>query len=52
MATARLSTLNVQNVDSRFKLLVIGDTDVGKTCLLFRLANDEFQQNNMNTIGK
>eukprot|EP00940_MAST-03C_sp_MAST-3C-sp2_P001538 g1538.t1 len=37
--------------DFLFKLLLIGDTSVGKSCLLLRFADDEFRKDYISTIG-
>jgi len=37
--------------DHLFKLLLIGDSGVGKTCLIFRFCEDIFQQSFISTIG-
>jgi len=37
--------------DFLFKLLLIGDTSVGKSCLLLRFADDEFTKDYISTIG-
>lgn len=37
--------------DELFKLVVIGDIGVGKSCLLLRFADDTFTENHINTIG-
>ena len=37
--------------DHLFKLLIIGDSGVGKTCLLSRFTEDSFTANNLTTIG-
>lgn len=34
-----------------FKLLVLGDSGVGKTCLIRRFTDDDFSQNFVSTIG-
>jgi len=34
-----------------FKLVVIGDTGVGKSCILLRFADDTFTENYISTIG-
>ena len=38
--------------DMLFKLLLIGDSGVGKTCILFRYADDTFKTTFIATIGK
>jgi hypothetical protein len=38
--------------DYLFKLLLIGDSGVGKTCILFRFSEDAFNQTFISTIGK
>ncbi|TRY90808.1 hypothetical protein DNTS_009689 [Danionella cerebrum] len=38
--------------DYLFKLLLIGDSGVGKTCLLFRFSEDAFNTTFISTIGK
>uniref|UniRef100_A0A8C7ZJD5 small monomeric GTPase n=1 Tax=Oryzias sinensis TaxID=183150 RepID=A0A8C7ZJD5_9TELE len=37
--------------DYLFKLLLIGDSGVGKTCLLFRFSEDSFNTTFISTIG-
>ncbi|XP_044065196.1 ras-related protein Rab-13 isoform X3 [Siniperca chuatsi] len=37
--------------DFLFKLLLIGDSGVGKTCLIIRLAEDNFNSTYISTIG-
>ena len=39
-------------VDHFIKLIIIGDTSVGKTSLLLRFAENTFQQQHIATIGK
>ncbi|XP_078388622.1 ras-related protein Rab-8B-like [Cetorhinus maximus] len=39
------------NYDHLFKLLLIGDSGVGKTCLLFRFSDDAFNATFIATIG-
>lgn len=35
-----------------FKMLIIGEAAVGKTCLLLRFTDDSFTVNHIMTIGK
>ncbi|EDQ84708.1 uncharacterized protein MONBRDRAFT_34573 [Monosiga brevicollis MX1] len=37
--------------DYLFKLLLIGDSGVGKTCILFRFSEDQFNSTFISTIG-
>ncbi|NWS50447.1 RAB13 protein, partial [Probosciger aterrimus] len=37
--------------DHLFKLLLIGDSGVGKTCLIIRLAEDSFSSTYISAIG-
>lgn len=38
--------------DYLFKLLLIGDSGVGKTCVLFRFSEDAFNSTFISTIGR
>lgn len=38
--------------DLLFKLLLIGDSGVGKTCVPFRFSDDAFNTTFISTIGK
>lgn len=38
-------------LDYQFKLLVIGESGVGKTCMLLRFADGHFEENFLSTIG-
>ena len=37
--------------DYLFKILIIGDSGVGKSCLLLRFADDSFNESHMSSIG-
>mmetsp|Transcript_12647 Transcript_12647/g.38709 ORF Transcript_12647/g.38709 Transcript_12647/m.38709 type:complete len:209 (-) Transcript_12647:104-730(-) len=39
------------NYDYLFKLLLIGDSSVGKSCLLLRFSDGSFNESQMSTIG-
>merc|ERR1712183_1159691 len=42
---------NGKTYDYLFKLLLIGDSGVGKTCVLFRFSEDQFNSTFISTIG-
>jgi Ras-related protein Rab-1A len=39
------------NVDYVFKVVLVGDSAVGKSCLLLRFADDQFTDSYISTIG-
>ena len=46
------STGMAKTYDFLFKLLLIGDSGVGKTCVLFRFSEDAFNSTFISTIGR
>jgi len=44
-------TSSGKTYDYLFKLLLIGDSGVGKTCVLFRFSEDQFNSTFISTIG-
>jgi Ras-related protein Rab-1A len=44
--------MSAHKYDYLFKLLIIGESGVGKTCLLLRFTDDSFTANHLTTIGK
>ena len=44
-------TLVKKNYDNLFKLVIIGDSGVGKSCILTRFADDTFTESFISTIG-
>lgn len=47
-----VSTNMAKTYDYLFKLLLIGDSGVGKTCALFRFSEDAFNATFISTIGE
>ena len=41
-----------ETFDALMKIVIIGDTSVGKTCLILRYTHDTFRENFLSTIGK
>lgn len=39
------------NVEQLFRIIIVGDTGVGKSCLLLRFSEDKFNENHDVTIG-
>lgn len=46
-----LENKSVTYQDFLFKLIIIGDSAVGKSCMLHRLTNNEFVQDHEVTVG-
>ena len=38
--------------EATYKILVLGDSAVGKTCLIYRYCDREFYESYISTIGK
>jgi GTPase SAR1 family protein len=46
-----MGKLNPQQYDYTFKVVLVGDSGVGKSCILLRFADDQFNENFYATIG-
>lgn len=42
---------NIQKPDFSFKIVIIGDSGVGKSCLSIKAANESFDTHSKSTIG-
>ena len=42
---------NDKNKEERFNIITIGDSDVGKTCILYRYIQNKFCENMLMTLG-
>lgn len=51
-AVKRQFKMAKKTYDLLFKLLLIGDSGVGKTCILFRFSDDAFNTTFISTIGE
>jgi hypothetical protein len=50
--TYLLTNMAKKQYDLLFKLLLIGDSGVGKTCILYRFSDDQFNHSFISTIGR
>lgn len=41
----------VSDFTTTFKILILGDSNVGKTCLVYRFCDGQFSENYISTIG-
>jgi len=48
---AQIVTEDITNQDISYKLIIIGESGVGKSCLMLRGMKDEFRENHEVTIG-
>jgi|EP01047_Picozoa_sp_COSAG01_P042073 Ras-related protein Rab-1A len=51
MPKEKAAAAGAANFDHLFKILLIGDSGVGKTCLMFRFSDSKFQESYISTIG-
>ncbi|SCU98003.1 LAMI_0F12508g1_1 [Lachancea mirantina] len=51
LRTVSSSSANGKNYDSIMKILLVGDSGVGKSCLLVRFVEDKFSPSFITTIG-
>jgi len=51
MSQSLLSKHKYNDYDYLLKILLIGDTGVGKSCLLYRYSDDQYSSNYISTIG-
>ena len=47
-----MTGIRTPSYDYLIKLIIIGDSGVGKTCLLLRFAEDGYTPTHISTIGK
>jgi GTPase SAR1 family protein len=46
-----LEPKNVSYQDFLFKVIIIGDSAVGKSCILYRLTKNDFKEDHEVTVG-
>lgn len=47
----KIKNIKSKQFDYTFKIVLIGDSGVGKSCILLRFADDQFNENFYATIG-
>jgi len=48
----QLALIMEKEYEATYKILILGDSSVGKTCLIFRFIEDVFSDSYISTIGK
>ena len=51
-STQKKETVAMDTFDALMKVVIIGDSSVGKTCLVLRYTQDIFRANFLSTIGR
>ena len=51
-SSAQTGSSGRKQFDHLIKLIIIGDSSVGKSCILLRFSEDNFPMSHMPTIGK
>ena len=51
LSTSLSKEFSTKQYDDLFKIVIIGDSGVGKSCILLRFTDDKFNENFITTIG-